>query len=80
MVQVPYENYRKVFRTSQKHIEKDFGAVQTSSKELAKQTLDGSNTEDTVKAIDGMINRVENLKRKVNIHSISPNQWRVHSK
>ncbi|CAL1699284.1 unnamed protein product [Somion occarium] len=62
---VPYENYRKVFRTSQKHIEKDFGAVQTSSKELAKQTLDGSNTEDTVKAIDGMINRVENLKRKL---------------
>ncbi|KAK7681364.1 hypothetical protein QCA50_015455 [Cerrena zonata] len=62
---VPYENYRKVFRTSQKHIEKDFGAIQVASKELSKRTIDPETDEETLKALDGMINRVTNLKRKL---------------
>ncbi|KAK0449742.1 CTLH/CRA C-terminal to lish motif domain-containing protein [Desarmillaria tabescens] len=53
---VPYENYRRVFRTSQKHFERDFG-------ELIKRTATGSalGTEE----IDAMIARVEGLKRKL---------------
>ncbi|KAF8348744.1 macrophage erythroblast attacher isoform 1 [Amanita rubescens] len=31
---VPYENYRKIFRTSQKYIEKDFGTIQTTLVDL----------------------------------------------
>ncbi|KAH9177732.1 CTLH/CRA C-terminal to lish motif domain-containing protein [Lactarius sanguifluus] len=33
---VPYENYRKVFRTAQKNIERELGAIQTASNDLAK--------------------------------------------
>ncbi|EJF57375.1 hypothetical protein DICSQDRAFT_140404 [Dichomitus squalens LYAD-421 SS1] len=61
---VPYENYRKVFRTSQKNIEKELGAVQNAANDLAKKDY-GSDADATVKAIDGMIARVEGLKRKL---------------
>ena len=62
---MPYENYRKVFRTSQKNIEKEMGAVQTAANELAKKDTPETDPDATVKAIDGMIARVEGLKRKV---------------
>jgi macrophage erythroblast attacher len=53
---------------SQKNIERELGAVQASANELAKRGKAGGdslNKQDAVKAIDGMIGRVENLKRKV---------------
>ncbi|KAL6300388.1 CTLH/CRA C-terminal to lish motif domain-containing protein [Sparassis latifolia] len=63
---VPYENYRKVFRTSQKNIEKELGAVQTISADLAKRAKAGSNIpDDALKTVEGMITRVENLGRKL---------------
>ncbi|CAA7264337.1 unnamed protein product [Cyclocybe aegerita] len=63
---VPYENYRKIFRTQQKNVERELGAVQTSSKDLVSSAADGSLTaEDALKSIDNMIGRVENLKRKL---------------
>ncbi|KZT69970.1 hypothetical protein DAEQUDRAFT_709310 [Daedalea quercina L-15889] len=63
---VPYENYRKVFRTSQKSIEKELGSVQTAANDIAKRTKSAdSDPEDAVKAVEGMITRVENLKRKL---------------
>ncbi|RPD56002.1 hypothetical protein L226DRAFT_534366 [Lentinus tigrinus ALCF2SS1-7] len=62
---VPYENYRKVFRTSQKSIEKEMGAVQNTANELAKKDAYGSDGDATVRAIDNMISRVEGLKRKL---------------
>ena len=68
-MQVPYENYRKVFRTSQKYIEKELGAVQTSAGDVAKKaystTSSDRKAEDSLKSIDSMIARIENLKRKV---------------
>lgn len=64
--QVPYENYRKVFRTSQKNIEKELGAVQTAANDIAERAKSGiSDTDDAIDAVEGMIARVENLKRKV---------------
>ena len=51
-----------MFRTSQKNIEKEMGAVQNAANDLAKRELD---QDATLKAIDGMISRVEGLKRKV---------------
>lgn len=59
--QVPHENYRKVFRASQRNIERELGNVLSVSADLQKR----SKGEDAVKAVDGMITRVENLKRKV---------------
>ncbi|TCD70713.1 GID complex subunit containing RING finger motif [Steccherinum ochraceum] len=65
---VPYENFRKVFRTSQKQIEKELGAVQISAADLAMKAHTPSTDKkmaNSVKAIDAMISRVENLKRKL---------------
>ncbi|KAH9848379.1 CTLH/CRA C-terminal to lish motif domain-containing protein [Lenzites betulinus] len=62
---VPYENYRKVFRTSQKNIEKELGTVQNAAKDLASKGSPEADVEATTKAIDGMIARVEGLKRKL---------------
>ncbi|KAF8814791.1 hypothetical protein BYT27DRAFT_7205762 [Phlegmacium glaucopus] len=63
---VPYENYRKIFRTSQRHVERELGAVLTTSNELANRATSGTlNADDGLKSIDNMIGRVENLKRKL---------------
>ncbi|KAF8960325.1 CTLH/CRA C-terminal to lish motif domain-containing protein [Flammula alnicola] len=63
---VPYENYRKVFRTSQKNVERELGGVQTTANELVTRSSNGSlSSEDALKSIDNMIGRVENLKRKL---------------
>ncbi|GJE85210.1 CTLH/CRA C-terminal to LisH motif domain-containing protein [Phanerochaete sordida] len=63
---VPYENYRKVFRASQKNIEKELGALQTAAADLARKAQSGAvSQEDATKAVDGMLKRAENLKRKL---------------
>ncbi|EIM89151.1 uncharacterized protein STEHIDRAFT_119889 [Stereum hirsutum FP-91666 SS1] len=63
---VPYENYRKVFRTSQKNIERELGAVQSASNDLVKKAKSGSqDPQEAIKTLEGMIGRVENLKRKL---------------
>ena len=65
VTKVPYENYRKVFRASQKNIEKEMGAVQNIANDLTKKGSAEPDADAAVKAIDGMIARVEGLKRKV---------------
>ena len=67
-IQVPYENYRKIFRTSQRHLERELGAVLTASNELANRATTSGTLDigDVLKSMDSMIGRVENLKRKVN--------------
>ncbi|KAH9962959.1 CTLH/CRA C-terminal to lish motif domain-containing protein [Russula dissimulans] len=63
---VPYENYRKVFRTAQKNIERELGAIQTTSNDLAKDAHNAfQDTREAVKSLEGMISRVEGLKRKL---------------
>ncbi|THU93519.1 hypothetical protein K435DRAFT_757373 [Dendrothele bispora CBS 962.96] len=63
---VPYENYRKVFRTSAKHIEREFSAVQHTSKDISSRFKSGSvPSEDLVSSIDNMIGRMQTLKRKL---------------
>ncbi|VDC00119.1 unnamed protein product [Peniophora sp. CBMAI 1063] len=59
-VKVPFENYRKVFRTSQRSVEKEFGGVQT----LAKQAASAS-TEDALTSLDSMLGKMQGLKRKL---------------
>ncbi|THH11950.1 hypothetical protein EW145_g357 [Phellinidium pouzarii] len=62
---VPYEAYRKVFRTSQRYIERELGAVQITSGELAKQAKANYDPSSALNSIDSMIGRVEGLKRKL---------------
>ncbi|KAJ7359152.1 CTLH/CRA C-terminal to lish motif domain-containing protein [Mycena albidolilacea] len=63
---VPYENYRKVFRTTQRHVERDLKTVQVTATDLAKQSSStGVDSEAAVQSIDAMISTVENLKRKL---------------
>ena len=65
---VPYETYRKVFRISQKNIERELGAVQSASSDLSKRYKPGddhTDSQEAIKTIDGMIGRIDNLKRKV---------------
>uniref|UniRef100_D8QHA9 CTLH domain-containing protein n=2 Tax=Schizophyllum commune (strain H4-8 / FGSC 9210) TaxID=578458 RepID=D8QHA9_SCHCM len=68
---VPYENYRKIFRTSQKQIEREMGPVQTGVAKLAKDAEAGSlDSAQAMESIDAMIARVEGLKRKLaDLHS-----------
>jgi hypothetical protein len=67
--QVPYENYRKVFRAQQRHIERELNPVATAVTNLAK-TLEISSDGSSVEAagvsatLDGMIARVETLRSK----------------
>ncbi|EJC98292.1 uncharacterized protein FOMMEDRAFT_129613 [Fomitiporia mediterranea MF3/22] len=62
---VPYEAYRKLFRTSQKYIERELGAVQTASKDLSKHTKSNYDPSVALKSIDTMMSKVEGLKRKL---------------
>ncbi|TFL04711.1 CTLH/CRA C-terminal to lish motif domain-containing protein [Pterulicium gracile] len=60
---VPCENYRKVFRTSQKYVEKELGGINTTCNDASTKSL---SPEESLKAIDSMLSRAENLKRKLN--------------
>ncbi|KAF8884918.1 CTLH/CRA C-terminal to lish motif domain-containing protein [Gymnopilus junonius] len=75
---VPYESYRKIFRTSQKNVERDLGGAQTTANDLVSRGPSGSlSPDEAVKSIDNMIGKVENLKRKLaDLHETAgkPNQ------
>ena len=62
---------------SQKNIERELGAVQTAANDLSKRGKAGGgilNPQDAVNTIDGLISRVENLKRKVRFNPPSSNR------
>ena len=63
---VPYEHYRKVFRTSQRLVEREMSAIQSMSNELSSQEFSRSNALDKVQ---NMISKAEGLKRKVSLYS-----------
>ncbi|KAH9979750.1 CTLH/CRA C-terminal to lish motif domain-containing protein [Russula compacta] len=63
---VPYENYRKVFRTAQKNIERELGAIQSSSNDLARNAQNScQDTQEAVESLEVMIGKVEGLQRKL---------------
>ncbi|KAJ7185503.1 CTLH/CRA C-terminal to lish motif domain-containing protein [Mycena filopes] len=66
-VRVPYENYRKVFRTTQRNVERDLKAVQSAASQLVNESTSttGVSPEAAITSIDAMIANVENLKRKL---------------
>ena len=50
-----------MFRTAQKNIERELGAVRS----VAKDVTNASHPQEAINLVDIMIGRVENLKRKV---------------
>jgi hypothetical protein len=74
--QVPHENYRKVFRAGQKHIEKDFGPITTLTSNIAQSSKeeDAKDTAETAATLDQLIAKVEGLKRKVRLFVA----WKIH--
>ena len=65
LCQVPYEAYRKIFRTSQRYVERELGSVQSTARELSKLNNSTYNPEEALKSVETMIKKVEGLKRKV---------------
>ncbi|EKM57524.1 uncharacterized protein PHACADRAFT_251198 [Phanerochaete carnosa HHB-10118-sp] len=62
---VPYENYRKVFRVTQKNIEKELGTLQTAAADLVRKAQTGAVAqEDASKAVEAMLKRTENLSAR----------------
>jgi macrophage erythroblast attacher len=74
LAQVPHENYRKVFRAQQRHVERELNPVAASATSLLKTVAsspDGSiDVAEVSSAVDGMIARVEALQRKVCFHAL----------
>ncbi|KAG8942709.1 GID complex subunit containing RING finger motif [Tulasnella sp. 424] len=62
LIKVPYEQFRRNFKASQKAIERDYQALQKESADASKNKR---SSDQALKALDGMINRVEGLKRKL---------------
>ncbi|KAG8907679.1 GID complex subunit containing RING finger motif [Tulasnella sp. 403] len=61
-VKVPYEQLRRHFKAGQKQIERDFTILQKESADAAKSKPE---PEQARKVLDGMVTRVEGLKRKL---------------
>ncbi|QRW16955.1 macrophage erythroblast attacher [Rhizoctonia solani] len=77
LLRVPHETLRKHFRNSQKHIEREFGAIQSASAELAKPRLGDRDPIETAKVLDGVIARVEGLKKRlldIQTNHVTPSQ------
>ncbi|KAJ2925421.1 hypothetical protein H1R20_g11690, partial [Candolleomyces eurysporus] len=65
-VRVPFENYRKIFRISQKNIEKELSATQNTLNDLATRSASGEvDAASAMEAIENLIKKVENLKQKL---------------
>ena len=62
---VPYENYRKVFRATQRALEKELQQVQAAAADLARRSESPQSSSSNLAAVEGMIAKVEGLKRKV---------------
>ncbi|KAG9047538.1 GID complex subunit containing RING finger motif [Tulasnella sp. UAMH 9824] len=70
LIKVPYEQLRRNFKASQKAIERDYQALQKESADVAKNKR---SSEQALKTLDGMINRVEGLKRKLEDIQVNDN-------
>ncbi|KIY47421.1 hypothetical protein FISHEDRAFT_66124 [Fistulina hepatica ATCC 64428] len=63
---VPFENYRKIYRTVQRNVDKEVADVVSESSNLESQSKsDAFRTDEALKSIQGIIGKVESLKRKL---------------
>ncbi|KAJ3296951.1 GID complex subunit containing RING finger motif [Rhizoclosmatium sp. JEL0117] len=66
LVKVPLEQFKRAFKTSQKHVEKEWAALATSAQEhIAKIDLKNGNKTEALKVIDSLTTRFTQLKKKL---------------
>ena len=69
-LQVPYESLRRTLRTSQKHVERDLAAIQTTVADAAKSTAPIT-PESALATVDNLLGRMRGLKRKLSDVALS---------
>lgn len=63
-LQAPTESYARSYRATQRLLEKEISATLTSVNELGAKQM---TPEAAEKSIDGLINRLQSVKRKVSV-------------
>ncbi|KAJ3103932.1 GID complex subunit containing RING finger motif [Phlyctochytrium planicorne] len=72
LVKVPLEQFKRTFKTSQRHFEKELSAVGTAADVLGKDAGNlSNNADDAMKALDSIVLRLQSLKRKVSFSIIA---------
>ena len=62
LLKAPQEQLKRNLRSTQRHLERDFAALNTNLAELSRSSPDQS---QATKAVDGMLTRMRGLKRKL---------------
>ncbi|KAJ3076235.1 GID complex subunit containing RING finger motif [Podochytrium sp. JEL0797] len=66
LVKVPLEQFKRAFKTSQKHVEKEWIALATSAGDhLSKINVNAGQTDEALKVVDGLLARFHALKKKL---------------
>lgn len=65
LLRLPHELARKNFKVVQRACEHETKQLTTSLKATANASIAGQSVEETIASLDGMINRVQALKRKM---------------
>ena len=65
LLRLPHEIARKNFKTAQKHVERENKDVLSTLKSTANASLAGQDASETIASLDGMIARMQGLKRKM---------------
>jgi hypothetical protein len=66
--QVPYEQFRKAFRSTQRGFERDFTQLTSSAADISRSGAEGdgiSAQQSPAVALDAMIARVETFRKRV---------------
>ena len=67
LLRLPHELARRNFKTVQKHVERENKEIISALKAAANASLAGQDTDQTLVSLDGMINRMQSLKRKMDV-------------
>ncbi len=66
LVKTPFEGLNRVFRSSQKNVEKEISQILLLVSELDKKK-DKISKEEAAKSLDKLVTRLQGLKRKVRV-------------
>jgi macrophage erythroblast attacher len=79
LLRLPHELLRKNFKTAQRLVERERDATLASLRDAANASMTGNeNPESTLENLDGMINRLKGLKRKLEI--LHEEETSIHNK
>ena len=79
-MRLPHEVSRKIFKTVQKHVERENKDVVGALKSTANASLAGQDVSSTLCSLDNMISRMQGLKRKMDALHQEEKVLRAHSR